>query len=273
MSSDAWSLNPVREKQGTRFLVALLCAVSFMALIAYAHKAAEDRSAFVRWRYQVIQLMENGRNIYDREMYPNPPVMPITLYPLMMLPPLLGAVAFFVIKVGLAILSATMIARMARERNWPISKWCYFAVAIMSLRPILSDLQHGNINILILFMVVLAVDAWTRGRDWLGGFEKLQDPPRGTLTSEPFRLDKPWASFLIGGGPNPETRVELVDNGTGSVLARVSGMEEENLRRVVLDLARHQGKVVRVRGLLETQFGPQIELADPEAIEIVTEAR
>ena len=125
MSSDAWSLNPVREKQGSRFLVALLCAVSFMALIAYTHKAAEDRSAFVRWRYQVIQLMENGRNIYDREMYPNPPVMPITLYPLMMLPPLLGAV---------------------------------------------SDLQHGNINILILFMVVLAVDAWTRGRDWLGGF-------------------------------------------------------------------------------------------------------
>jgi len=30
------------------------------------------------------------------------------------------------------------------------------------------------------------------------------------------------------------------------------------------------GKVARVRGLLETQFGPQIELADPEAIEIVT---
>ena len=33
------------------------------------------------------------------------------------------------------------------------------------------------------------------------------------------------------------------------------------------------GKVVRVRGMLETQFGPQIELADPEALEIVTGAR
>ena len=30
------------------------------------------------------------------------------------------------------------------------------------------------------------------------------------------------------------------------------------------------GKTLRVRGLLETQFGPQIELADPEAMEIVT---
>ena len=45
-----------------------------------------------------------------------------------------------------------------------------------------------------------------QGRFWLGGFEKLQDPPTGTLTSEPFKIDKPWASFLIGGGPNPETR-------------------------------------------------------------------
>ncbi|RLS48693.1 MAG: DUF1080 domain-containing protein [Planctomycetota bacterium] len=86
-----------------------------------------------------------------------------------------------------------------------------------------------------------------QGRFWLGGFEKLQDPPTGTLTSEPFKIDKPWASFLIGGGPNPETRVEIVDNGTGAVLFRTSGIEEENLKRVVVDLAKHQNKVVRVR--------------------------
>lgn len=169
MSSDAWALNPNQEQRGRKSTWLLLGVVTFMAVIAYAHKASEDRSAFVRWRYQVIQLMENGRNIYDREMYPNPPVMPITLYPLMALPPLMGAVTFFLIKVGLAILSARMIARMARERNWPIPWWCYFAVAVMSLRPIMSDLHHGNINILILFMVVAALDAWTRGRDWQAG--------------------------------------------------------------------------------------------------------
>jgi len=38
-------------------------------------------------------------------------------------------------------------------------------------------------------------------------------------------------------------------------------------------LAQLSGKVVRVRGLLETQFGPQIELADPEAIELAAGAR
>ncbi len=169
MSSVTWTLNPRYENLGRRALRSFLIVVTLMAVIAYAHKASEDRSAFIRWRYQVLQLMDQGRNIYDREMYPNPPVMPITLYPLMVLPPLMGAVSFFLIKVGLALVSARMVARMVREQGWPISWWCYVAVAVMSLRPILSDLQHGNINILILFLVVAALDAWTRGRDWLGG--------------------------------------------------------------------------------------------------------
>ncbi|MFM1802976.1 MAG: hypothetical protein RJA81_2328 [Planctomycetota bacterium] len=169
MNSVAWSLNERQEHHGRRTLLIFLGVVTLMAVIAYTHKAAEDRSAFVRWRYQVIQLMEDGRNIYDREMYPNPPVMPITLYPLMILPAVWGAVSFFLIKVAMALASGRMVLRMAREKNWPVSYWCLFAIALMSLRPILSDLQHGNINILIMFLVVLALDAWTRGRDWLGG--------------------------------------------------------------------------------------------------------
>jgi hypothetical protein len=60
------------------------------AAIVYAEKAAEDRSAFIRWRHQVLQLMQ-GVNIYDTAMYPNPPIMPLTLYPLMVLPPVAGA--------------------------------------------------------------------------------------------------------------------------------------------------------------------------------------
>jgi hypothetical protein len=168
-SVTTWELNPQYEMHGRRVLRGFLGVVLLMAVVAYAHKASEDRSAFIRWRYQVLQLMDQGRNIYDREMYPNPPVMPISLYPLMVLPPLMGAVTFFLIKVWMAIASARMVARMVREKAWPLSYWCLAAIALMSLRPILSDLHHGNVNILILFFVVVALDAWTRGRDWLGG--------------------------------------------------------------------------------------------------------
>src|SRR5262245_60388102 len=75
-----------------------------------------------------------------------------------------------------------------------------------------------------------------QGRFWIGTYERRGDRPQGTLTSVAFKVTHPWASFLVGGGPWPETRVELVRKDTGAVFSRTSGLEEENLRRVVVDL-------------------------------------
>lgn len=87
-----------------------------------------------------------------------------------------------------------------------------------------------------------------QGKFWIGGYEKLGDKPTGTLTSAPFKVTHPWASYLIGGGPWPkETCVELVDTGTMEVFHRASGIEEEDLRREVIDLAKHQGKTIQIR--------------------------
>src|SRR5579871_905279 len=44
-----------------------------------------------------------------------------------------------------------------------------------------------------------------QGRYWIGGYELRGDKPQGTLTSVPFKVTHPWASFLVGGGPWPET--------------------------------------------------------------------
>ena len=43
--------------------------------VVYAGKAADDRSAFIRWRHQVLEFW-HGVNIYDKMMFPNPPIMP-----------------------------------------------------------------------------------------------------------------------------------------------------------------------------------------------------
>jgi hypothetical protein len=40
---------------------------------------------------------------------------------------------------------------------------------LLSLRPILGDLTHGNVNLFILFLVVGGLFAFARGRDWLAG--------------------------------------------------------------------------------------------------------
>jgi putative membrane-bound dehydrogenase-like protein len=86
-----------------------------------------------------------------------------------------------------------------------------------------------------------------QGNYWIGGYELHLDKPQGTLTSVAFKVTHPWASFLVGGGPSPETCVELVRADTKEVFSRTSGAEEENLRRVAVDVRAHLGKDIFIR--------------------------
>ena len=87
-----------------------------------------------------------------------------------------------------------------------------------------------------------------QGEFWIGGYEKHGDKPTGTLTSAPFKVTHPWASFLVGGGPHElQTCVELVDATTNALFFRTAGLEEEDLKRVAVDLSKVQGKEIKVR--------------------------
>ena len=134
----------------------------------YADKAEEDRSAFLRWRHQVIEMMA-GANIYDDYYFPNPPIMPLTLYPIMTLPPVEGAMVWFGIKATLAAFSLLLCLRMVRLGDKPVPSWVQAMIVALSLRPIMSDLHHGNNNLIILFLVTATVWAWRKGYDVLAG--------------------------------------------------------------------------------------------------------
>ncbi|MCI0680860.1 MAG: DUF1080 domain-containing protein [Gemmataceae bacterium] len=86
-----------------------------------------------------------------------------------------------------------------------------------------------------------------QGDYWIGGYERYGDKPQGTLTSVPFKVTHPWASFLVGGGPHETTCVELRQKDDGVLIHRASGLEEENLRRVVVDLKAQLGREVYIR--------------------------
>ncbi|MDX2037497.1 MAG: glycosyltransferase family 87 protein [Isosphaeraceae bacterium] len=180
------------------WIAALCTAVG--ASIVYAAKAADDRSAFIRWRHQVLEFMD-GSNIFDKYYYPNPPIMPLSLYPFMLLPAVAGATAWFWLKVILTGLSFWLLMRMVyppgispgeQARSWggnfvhlvrnfgrdpvppaipgrQIPSWVQFTIVLASLRPIMSDLHHGNNNLVILFLVVASLAAWRSGRDVLAG--------------------------------------------------------------------------------------------------------
>ncbi len=85
------------------------------------------------------------------------------------------------------------------------------------------------------------------GRFWIGSFERDGDAPTGTLTSAPFVVTKPFASFLIAGGSHAETRVEILHDGLNLVLFQARGDNTENLKREVVDLSGQVGQTIRVR--------------------------
>ena len=154
----------VRKGVWSLALVLILVAAGW-----YAKKASDGNSAFVRWRPQVLAFW-SGVNVYDKQMFPNPPIMPLTLLPLMLLPTVAGALAWFALKAGLAAASARMCFRMAESApGVRISPWAEGLVLLLSLRPILSDLHHGNNNLVILFLVVATLHAWRKGYDVLAG--------------------------------------------------------------------------------------------------------
>jgi putative membrane-bound dehydrogenase-like protein len=85
------------------------------------------------------------------------------------------------------------------------------------------------------------------GRFWIGTFEVNGDTPMGTLTSRPFKVTLPWAKFLIAGGARDTTCVEIVRKDTNDIVFRTAGDDTEDMKAVVVDLAKHVGKEVFIR--------------------------
>ncbi len=86
-----------------------------------------------------------------------------------------------------------------------------------------------------------------QGNYWIGGYELNGDKPQGTLTSATFSVTHPWATFLIGGGKSPDTRVELVLARSKEIISSTSGLDEEDLRPVAVDLSKHKGQEIFIR--------------------------
>jgi hypothetical protein len=92
-----------------------------------------------------------------------------------------------------------------------------------------------------------------QGEYWIGGFERLGDKGRGTLSSRPFKVDRRWGVMRIAGGPWAETRVELVRADNNRVYFQFSGYENETLRPVVVDFGKQVGQEFFIRVVDERQ--------------------
>jgi len=164
MQTTLWDTPTTRRN----FAIAL---VAFFVLVSvhYAFtKAVEGRSAILRWDDQLLGL-EDGVNIAEKYNYPNPPIMALLLYPFAKLPPVVAAMAWFYVKLALALLSLYWVFRLVESPERPFPFLAQVVTVALVLRPIMGDLQHGNVNLLILFLVVACLYAYRAGYDLLAG--------------------------------------------------------------------------------------------------------
>jgi hypothetical protein len=127
-----------------------------------------NRSAFLRWRTQ-LQALDDGVNVWDKHAYPNPPIMALILKPFMQLPPVLGASLWFTFKSLLALGAILGVLSLLDSPSRPFPLWGKLLAIGMSLRPIAGDLVHGNVNLLILFLIVASLHSFCHRRDALAG--------------------------------------------------------------------------------------------------------
>jgi len=92
------------------------------------------------------------------------------------------------------------------------------------------------------------------------------DDTTGRLTSRPFRIERRFIRFLVGGGHHERTQIRLlVDN---KIVHALSGKDNERLEPAVWDVAAFEGKTGHIE-IVDNQKGPwghinidQIEFSD-----------
>ena len=156
------------ERHGRRAVwIAFLITMVGTAAV-YKAKAEDDRSAIIRWHHQVVELRA-GTNIWNKYYFPNPPIFPISLYPLTMLPAVDAAMVWFGLKACLAAACLLACMKMSIPKGVKFPWWAQGAVVLLALRPIMGDLFHANNNLIILTLIVATIAAWRRGYDLIAG--------------------------------------------------------------------------------------------------------
>jgi alpha-1,2-mannosyltransferase len=151
------------------FVISLLLLFAIVS-VQYSLKALKGKSAILRWETLIEHL--GDEDIYKESLYPNPPIMALMLEPLSALirqSALAGALTWFYLKVGMAVLCMYWVFRLIETPQQPFPPWAKGLTVVLSIRPIIGDLTHGNINIFILFLVIASLRAFSRGRDFLAG--------------------------------------------------------------------------------------------------------
>jgi putative membrane-bound dehydrogenase-like protein len=127
-------------------------------------------------------------------------------------------------------------------------------------RPLNLDFETGTLENWTAdgdaFAIVKADTTAAPGAQKSAGMYWVSSAPRGsarkgTLSSAPFRVTHPYASFFVAGGAFASTRVEVVLADEPTVIFSVTGTDHGLLRPAVVDLRPYAGRNIFVRAVDE----------------------
>ncbi|MFQ5502042.1 MAG: glycosyltransferase family 87 protein [Phycisphaerae bacterium] len=130
------------------------------------------RTALGRWIPTAELVVDEHAKGYPYgfgHWFPTPPMVLIALVPLSKLGYVGAGIVWAFLKiVGFVAAMGLLVKGLGRE-VFAVPLGVLLATAVFSFRPILSDLQHGNLNIFMMIWLALAWVLYVRGRDFSAG--------------------------------------------------------------------------------------------------------
>jgi len=164
-------VSPTARRRG---VVILGIVLSLIAAIQALHRAGQGRAAYLRWAPDA-EAFWSGDALYGvgAEGYPTLPLSLLLMSPFRVLGEVPGAFAWALFKIGLAWWIVTRAFALVGRGGAGLGAAGKVAVILLSFRPLLSDVTHGNLNLVVGATVVAGAWAWQRERDlragaWLG---------------------------------------------------------------------------------------------------------
>ena len=160
-------------------LIVVGALVALFAVLGVANKSEDGRQAILKWK-PAFALMADGASPYARavdgaapgeeaEGYPTLPLSAVVMDALLTFGDTGGSVAFALLKLGCATWILIASATLARQAGFRFPPWAEWALFLLSLRVLLSDISHGNTNLLVGACVASAAIAWARANDARSG--------------------------------------------------------------------------------------------------------
>ncbi|MFT7679609.1 MAG: alpha-1,2-mannosyltransferase [Planctomycetota bacterium] len=159
-----------KQSRAWRAAVVFALLLTLMSMIQGHHRAKKGRNALLKWA-PVQEAVDQGEEIYGvgAEGYPTLPLSLLVMRPFHVAGKRLGPALWAAFKLGLAWWMVASALGLAFGSARAAPGWALWLVLLGSFRVLHSDIQHGNLNLLVGACVTAGIVALARGREWSAG--------------------------------------------------------------------------------------------------------